>query len=66
MSEVQSLNLEIERLNRVIAEQEVRIAALEKEAAEFREIEAHLLRAISLSNSEFRAIWRDARAGRQS
>lgn len=63
MSDVYSLNQEIERLNRVIAEQETRIADLEKEATEFREIEAHLLRAISLVNSEFRAIWRAARAG---
>ena len=64
MSDVESLNREIERLNGVIAEQEARIGALEKESEEFRDIEANLLRAISLSNSEFRAIWRAVRAGR--
>lgn len=62
MSEVQSLKLEIERLNRVIAEQEARIAALEKEADEFKQIEAGLLRAISVANSEFREMLRNSRA----
>jgi cell division septum initiation protein DivIVA len=66
MSDVDSLNREIERLSRVIAEQEVRIAALEKEAAQFQDIEVHLLRAISLANSEFRTIWRASRLERSS
>jgi hypothetical protein len=61
---VEFLHREIERLNRALGDQEARIAALEKEATEFREIEAQLLRAISLANSEFRALVRTARSAR--
>ena len=58
MPEVESLKREIERLNRIIAEQETRIVALEKEASQFRDVERNLLNAISLANSEFRALVR--------
>jgi cell division septum initiation protein DivIVA len=62
--DVESLHREIDRLNRALGDQEARIAALEREATGFREIEAHLLRAISLANSEFRALVRAARSAR--
>jgi len=61
MSEIDRLKSEIDRLNRLIEEQGQRISALEQETTEFRQIEAQLLRAISLTNSEFRALLRSAR-----
>jgi cell division septum initiation protein DivIVA len=60
MSEDRFLKSEIERLNQVITLQEARITALEKEAAEFRQIETNLFGAISLANSQFRGILRAA------
>lgn len=52
--------LEIIRLRRIVAEQEERIAALEREANEFRDIEARLLQSISIINSKMRALKRAA------
>jgi cell division septum initiation protein DivIVA len=62
MSESEELRLEIARLQGLLAEQERRIASLEQDADEFRQIEAQLLHAISRANSEFRALVRAARA----
>jgi len=54
----EDLGSEIIRLRQVVAEQEQRIAALEREANEFRDIEGRLLQSISLINSKVRAMKR--------
>ena len=49
------------RLRNVLAEQERRIAELERQISEFAVIESRLLRAISIANHRFREMVRSNR-----